>query len=190
MFVITTTSGEISGIARGIVPSSISNSSTSLCNLPKISAKLTATEVTPCSILEPARLCETLFPLLTAIAAVMRAVVVLPLLPVMTIFLALLAPTTDLSTSGSIRLAIKPGKLVPPPTRNKRPDAPASFPAEIARLRRALSRPEGAAILPLEPCVSSLIMYPHQFTILYGMQYNKRVHWEQVAWHPCVYAWL
>src|SRR5260370_38915326 len=113
----------------------------------------------------------------------MRAVVVLPLLPVMTIFLALLAPTTDFSISGSMRLATKPGKLVPPPIRKKRPDAPASFPAEIARLRRALSRPDGVAILPLEACMSSLTIYLHSFPSFYGMQYNKRVDWEQVAWN-------
>src|SRR5713226_8771170 len=76
--------------------------------------------------------------------AVMRAVVVLPLLPVITIFLALLAPTTDLSTLGSMRRAIMPGKLVPPPMRKKRPDAPASFPAEMARASRARPSPDGA----------------------------------------------
>src|SRR6266480_4083406 len=81
--------------------------------------------------------------------AVIRAVVVLPLLPVITIFVALLAPTTALSTFGSMRRAIIPGKLVPPPTRNKRPEAPANFPAEMARAMRARSSPEGAVLAPL-----------------------------------------
>src|SRR5579875_541386 len=157
MLVMTTTSGSISGITSGIVPSSISNSSTSLSSRPKMSAKLTATEVTPCSILEPVRLCETRCPLASAIAAVMRAVVVLPLLPVMTIFFALLAPTTALSTLGSMRRAIIPGRLVPPPIRKKRPEAPASFPAEMARASRARPRPEGMVALPL---LSSLLCCP------------------------------
>src|SRR6266568_9630839 len=78
--------------------------------------------------------------------AVMRAVVVLPLLPVMTIFSAVLAPTTDLRILGSMRRAIMPGKLVPPPMRKKRPDAPASFPAEMARARRALPIPDGVVL--------------------------------------------
>src|SRR6266487_185872 len=78
--------------------------------------------------------------------AVIRAVVVLPLLPVITIFFALLAPTTSLSTLGSIRRAITPGRLVPPPIRKKRPEAPASFPAEIARANRALPSPDGAVL--------------------------------------------
>src|SRR6266480_2448235 len=76
--------------------------------------------------------------------AVIRAVVVLPLLPVITIFVALLAPTTALRTFGSMRRAIIPGKLVPPPMRKKRPEAPANFPAEMARARRARPSPEGA----------------------------------------------
>src|SRR5258708_20883358 len=121
-------------------------------------------------MLERAGLCETRFPLLTAIAAVMRAVVVSPLLPVMTIFLAGLAPTTDLSTLGSMRRAIKPGKLVPPPMPSRRPDAPASFPAEIASARRALSRPDGVTGLL---CVSSFIIIPHCFCCV---QYSKRLH--------------
>src|SRR5712692_9546498 len=79
--------------------------------------------------------------------AVIRAVVVLPLLPVITIFLALLAPTTALSTFGSMRRAIMPGKLVPPPMRKKRPEAPASLPAEMARARRALPNPDGTALV-------------------------------------------
>src|SRR5438874_13230682 len=95
-------------------------------------------------MLEPVRLCETRWPVKSAIVAVIRAVVVLPLLPVITIFLALLAPMTDLSTLGSMRRAIIPGKLVPPPTRNKRPEAPANFPAEMARALRARPSPEGA----------------------------------------------
>src|SRR5437868_14946295 len=91
--------------------------------------------------------------------AVIRAVVVLPLLPVITIFLALLAPMTDLSTLGSMRRAIIPGKLVPPPTRNKRPEAPANFPAEMARALRARSSPEGAvAALLLLVGVSSIFI--------------------------------
>src|SRR5437588_6939723 len=95
--------------------------------------------------------------------AVIRAVVVLPLLPVITIFLALLAPTTDLSTFGSMRRAIIPGRLVPPPMRKKRPDAPASFPAEIARASRALPSPDGAAAavpsLSLRVDVFSVVIY-------------------------------
>src|SRR5947209_15029746 len=81
--------------------------------------------------------------------AVIRAVVVLPLLPVITIFVALLAPTTALSTLGSMRRAIIPGKLVPPPMRKKRPEAPANFPAEMARAMRARSSHEGALLAPL-----------------------------------------
>src|SRR5947209_20253561 len=77
-------------------------------------------------------------------AAAMREVVVLPLLPVITIFFALLVPMTDFSISGAIRRAIIPGRLVPPPIRSKRPDAPASLPAEIARERRAL--PKGVIV--------------------------------------------
>src|SRR5579863_4120127 len=126
-----------------------------------MSAKLTATDVTPCNILEPVRLCETRWPLKSAIAAVMRAVVVLPLLPVITIFLALLAPTTDFRTLGSMRRAIMPGKLVPPPMRKKRPEAPASLPADIANARRALPRPEGAVAVPFVPVVSSVAISPH-----------------------------
>src|SRR5437660_853445 len=129
-----------------MVPSSISKSSTSLSRRPKTSAKLTATEVTPCSMLDPVRFCETRRPLASAMAAVIRAVVVLPLLPVITIFLALLAPMTDLRTFGSMRRAIMPGRLVPPPICRKRPDAPASLPAAIARARRALPSPVGAAL--------------------------------------------
>src|SRR5256714_14766194 len=91
--------------------------------------------------------------------AVIRAVVVLPLLPVITIFVALLAPTTALSTLGSLRRAIIPGKLVPPPTRNKRPEAPANFPAEMARALRARPSPEGAVpALLLLVGVSSIFM--------------------------------
>ncbi len=92
--------------------------------------------------------------------AVIREVVVLPLLPVITIFLALLAPITDLSTLGSIRRATMPGKLVPPLTRSKRPVPPTSFPAEIASVKRARPRPDGALNLPLLCCISS-------FTIKY-----------------------
>src|SRR6266566_6389659 len=91
--------------------------------------------------------------------AVIRAVVVLPLLPVITIFLALLAPTTALSTLGSMRRAIIPGKLVPPPMRKKRPETPANFPAEMARALRARPSPEGAvAALLLLVGVSSIFM--------------------------------
>src|SRR3989442_15867731 len=89
--------------------------------------------------------------------AVIRAVVVLPLLPVITFFLALLVPTPDLSTLGSMRRAIIPGRLVPPPMRKKRPDAPANFPAEMARARRALPSPEGAIPAPLLVVGSSSI---------------------------------
>src|SRR5260221_11943959 len=125
-------------------------------------------------MLEPARLCETRFPSLAAIAAVMRAVVVLPLLPVMTIFLALLAPTTDLSILGSMRRAIKPGKLVPPPTPSRRPDAPASFPAEIASARRALSRPEGVVEWLLLLCVSSFIIKPRAYHAFVACSITKQ----------------
>src|SRR6266567_9319269 len=79
--------------------------------------------------------------------AVIRAVVVLPLLPVITILVALLAPMTDLRILGSIRRAIMPGKLVPPPRRKSRSDAPMNFPAEMARARRALSRPDGIGVI-------------------------------------------
>src|SRR5207249_1695402 len=89
--------------------------------------------------------------------AVMRAVVVLPLLPVMTIFLASLAPTTDLRMLGSMRRAMSPGKLVPPPIRRRRPDAPANLPAEMARARRALPNPDGAVVVLLV-VVSSVFM--------------------------------
>src|SRR5450759_3314382 len=114
--------------------------------------------------------------------AVMRAVVVLPLLPVITIFLAVLAPTTDFNTLGSMRRAIMPGKLVPPPMRKKRPEAPASLPAEIARARRARPKPEGA-ILPPEPTpltvvvVSSIAIKNLACMNFYQchQQYNKHV---------------
>src|SRR5713226_9290564 len=99
--------------------------------------------------------------------AVIREVVVLPLLPVITIFLALLAPITDLSTLGSIRRATMPGKLVPPLTRSQRPVPPTSFPAEIASVKRALPRPDGGVNLPLLCCISSFtIKYLYLFVIV------------------------
>src|SRR6185312_8207691 len=175
-----------------MVPSSISKRSTSLSNCPKILAKLTATDVTPCSRLDPVRLCEIRFPSYFAISAVIREVVVLPLLPVITIFFALLAPMTDCNTFGSIRRAIIPGRLVPPPMRSRRPDAPANFPAEIARERRAL--PKGVMVFLLDDrgvrevalllsdfSVVLLLLFTFSFSIKphklsscqYGMQYNK-----------------
>src|SRR5436853_6005109 len=166
-----------------MVPSSISKSSTSLSNRPNISAKFTATEVTPCSMLEPVRLCETRWPVKSAIVAVMRAVVVLPLLPVITIFLAVLVPTTDFRTLGSMRRAIMPGKLVPPPIRKKRPDAPANFPAEMARARRALPKPDGVVPTLLLPAgISSVAIINLAYKNFYQCleQYNKPVWYEQV----------
>src|SRR5579859_3708902 len=119
-------------------------------------AKLTATEVTPCSRFEPERLCETRLSQALAMVAVIRAVVVLPLLPVITIFFALLAPITDFRILGSMRRATMPGKLVPPLTRSRRPVPPTSLPAEIASANRALPSPDGGVILPLLCCGLSL----------------------------------
>ena len=167
MLVITTTSGWISGTTRGMVPSSTSKSSTSLSSRPKILAKLTATDVTPWTRLEPERLWETCWPHCFAIVAVMREVVVLPLLPVMTIFFALLAPITDFRILGSMRRATMPGKLVPPLTRNRRPVAPTNFPAEIANASRPLSMPDSGAMVLLPFCIASFTMLFHTSDILY-----------------------
>src|SRR5712692_7148417 len=109
--------------------------------------------------------------------AVMRAVVVLPLLPVITIFLALLAPITDLRTLGSMRLAIMPGKLVPPPMRKKRPDAPASFPAEMARASRARPSPDGAvSSVPIKNLATIISLLN-----VVRVQYNKPLYHGQVG---------
>src|SRR5581483_11672671 len=193
-----------------MVPSSTSKSSTSLSRWPKILAKLTATEVTPCNRLEPERLCETRLPQALAMVAVIRAVVVLPLLPVITIFFALLAPMTDFSILGSMRRATMPGKLVPPLTRSKRPVLPTSFPAEIASANRALPRPDGALILPLLCSIPSftITMYTSLIVIFYELcrvQYNKmpgqgQARLSHIRWHvfvfishwivPCSNCWL
>src|SRR5437879_4402811 len=144
-------------------------------------------------MLEPVRLCEMRLPASAAMVAVMRAVVVLPLLPVMTIFVAFLGPTTDLRTLGSMRRAIKPGKLVPPPIRKRRPDAPANFPAEMASARRALPSPVGAelALLLVELALLSLVLVGISSVCmktsllstlgLVPQQYNKHVYGEQVG---------
>src|SRR5712691_3476402 len=116
--------------------------------------------------------------------AVMRAVVVLPLLPVITIFLALLAPTTDLSTLGSMRRAIMPGKLVPPPMRKKRPDAPASFPAEMARASRARPKPDGAISSVPITNLATIISLSHVVRV----QYNKPAYYGQVGKYIIVCA--
>jgi hypothetical protein len=93
-----------------------------------------------------------------------------------------------------------PGRLVPPPTRNKRPDAPASLPAEIARERRAL--PKGVIVflpadrgvrevaLPESGDSSALLLLlfifsfsikPHKIcSFQYGIQYNKTNQRRQV----------
>src|SRR5690348_1067660 len=149
-----------------------------------MSAKLTATEVTPCSMLEPERLCETRLSQALAMVAVIRAVVVLPLLPVITIFLALLAPITDFRILGSMRRATMPGKLVPPLTRSRRPVPPTSLPAEIANARRALPRPDGGLRLPLLCCISSFTMCIYTSSRLCmsmcRVQYSKIREWGQV----------
>ena len=94
MLVTMTVSGSISGTTWRMTASSISKMSTSAARAPRKSAPLTATEVTPCNRLEPARFCVTRLPAACASAAIMRHVVVLPLLPVTTILRAELAPTT------------------------------------------------------------------------------------------------
>src|SRR5258708_9625914 len=78
-----------------------------------------------------------------------------------------------------MRRAIKPGKLVPPPTPSRRPDAPASFPAEIASARRALSRPEGVVEWLLLLCVSSFIIKPRAYHAFVACSITKQPWWGQ-----------
>src|SRR5579859_5433831 len=118
-------------LASGMRPSSAA-ASTKVVPIPRIR-------------LEPLRLCTGVAPAATAISASMRAVVVLPLVPVTRARPPPSCRASRLTSRGSIRCATTPGNAVPPPRPSPRLAAPNNLPAITAVIARGGGRPGLAA---------------------------------------------
>ena len=135
------TLGLISSTALGRLASSISKTPQSAFRCPLGAAWLSAAAVAPKMRLAPARLETTLFPAPSSKWLIRRAVVVLPLVPVMTIDPWVRSFASLVRILGSMTRATSPGSVVPPPRLVTRLRAPVALPARTAAvLRTELAR--------------------------------------------------
>ena len=132
--------GWISSTAFGRLASSISKTPQSALRRPSAPALSRAAAVAPKMRLAPARLDTTRWPAPSSSQLISRAVVVLPLVPVMTTDPNFRSRASFLSTSGSIARATSPGSVVPPPRRLSLDNMPVAFPASTAAVRRIMPR--------------------------------------------------
>src|SRR5438477_9525549 len=119
-------------MALGRLASSISNTPQSARSLPSGPALLRAAAVAPKMRLAPARLATTLWPAPSSSQLTSRAVVVLPLVPVMTIEPCVRSWVRRVRILGSMTRATSPGSVVPPPRLVMRLSVPVALPASTA----------------------------------------------------------
>lgn len=135
----------------GKAASSVSNRPMCACVRPPSDAPASAVAVTPLIRLAPARLWSGVRPSSASIAAIMRVVVVLPLVPETSTTPRGSVAVNFCNTCGSIRWATTPGSVVPPPRRSMRLAMPADFPAATASNSRRSIMGAQTGYFPVNP---------------------------------------